>query len=218
MKFAGGVMLAADTLGSYGSLARFTELRRIRAVGKNALIGAGGEYSDFQSIMDILSEVVTSEHELDDGAKLGAKEMHSYLTRIMYGKRNKGNPLYNTIVMAGYREGSEENGGGAFLGYIDPIGTAFSEDYTATGFGAYLALPIIRDRYRPGMSEEEAKAVLEDCLRVLWYRDTRALNKIQIATITASGPKISEPYSLTAKWDYKSFVTPKAGIDTGGSW
>lgn len=36
--------------------------------------------------------------------------------------------------------------------------------------------------------------------------------------ITAEGAVVSEPYSLTAKWDYASFVNPKAGTDTGGSW
>ncbi len=68
------------------------------------------------------------------------------------------------------------------------------------------------------MSESEARALLEDCRRVLWYRDTRALNTITIAKITAAGPVVSEPFRLDAKWDFKSFVQPKADADTGGSW
>jgi len=32
------------------------------------------------------------------------------------------------------------------LGYIDQIGTSFSDNYVATGYGAYLAMPLIRDR------------------------------------------------------------------------
>lgn len=44
--------------GSYGSLARFTNLRRVRRVGDYTLLGGSGEYSDFQHIMDLLSEVV----------------------------------------------------------------------------------------------------------------------------------------------------------------
>ena len=58
LKYRDGVMMAADTLGSYGSMAKFTDLRRLRAVGKSTLIGASGEYSDFQHIMDLLSEIV----------------------------------------------------------------------------------------------------------------------------------------------------------------
>jgi 20S proteasome subunit beta 7 len=130
----------------------------------------------------------------------------------MYARRNKGNPLWNTLLVAGFRDGA------ATLGYIDSLGTAFCDDFSATGFGSHLALPIIRSRWRADMGEAEARTLLEDCLRVLWYRDTKALNKIQVATVSAAGVAISAPYSLEAKWDYKAFVQPKAGIDTGGSW
>lgn len=34
------------------------------------------------------------------------------------------------------------------------------------------------------MTEGEARALLEDCLRVLFYRDCRALNRIQIAKVS----------------------------------
>lgn len=125
---------------------------------------------------------------------------------------------------------------------MDLYGTAFADDIAATGFAKHVALPIIRERWRAGLSEGEARALLEDCVRVLWYRDTRALNKITLAKvragarggkagpgahhtsplpalqITAAGAVVSEPYSLDAKWDFKAFVNPKAGTDTGGSW
>ena len=50
------------------------------------------------------------------------------------------------------------------------IGTAFSDDVMATGFGSYLALPIMRKRWHENMTEGEARALLEDCMRVLFYR------------------------------------------------
>lgn len=104
------------------------------------------------------------------------------------------------------------------LGYTDLRGTAFSDQYAATGYGAYLAMPLIRERWSADMDEASARTLLEDCMRVLWYRDTRALNKIQIAKITGTGATISDPYVISAKWDFKSFIKPKADADTGGSW
>ena len=121
---------------------------------------------------------------------------------------------YSSILcfIVGFKDGN------SYLGFLDLYGTTFSENYAASGYGNYLALPIIRDRWRPDLTEEEAVRILEDCMRVLWYRDTKALNKIQIATISATGVKISDPYSVETKWDYASFVKPKADTDTGGSW
>jgi 20S proteasome alpha/beta subunit len=48
IKYADGVMLAADTLASYGSLARYKDMQRLKKVGDATLIGASGEMSDFQ--------------------------------------------------------------------------------------------------------------------------------------------------------------------------
>jgi 20S proteasome subunit beta 7 len=54
----------------------------------------------------------------------------------------------------------------------------------ATGFGSHLALPILRSRWRADLDEGEARALLEDCLRVLFYRDCRALDRVQIAKVS----------------------------------
>jgi Proteasome subunit len=43
LKYKGGVLMAADTLGSYGSLARFTDQRRLASMHNTTLIGAGGD-------------------------------------------------------------------------------------------------------------------------------------------------------------------------------
>jgi 20S proteasome subunit beta 7 len=51
------------------------------------------------------------------------------------------------------------------------------------------------------MTEDEAKKHLEDCLRVMFYRDTRASNRIQVAKVTKEGSVISDMYELETNWD-----------------
>ena len=51
------VMMAADTLGSYGSLSRFHDIKRIINVGDNTILGAGGEISDFQKVTQFLQQL-----------------------------------------------------------------------------------------------------------------------------------------------------------------
>jgi 20S proteasome subunit beta 7 len=230
IKYRDGVMLAADTLVSYGSLAKYKNARRLLPINSRTLIGASGEYSDLQSISDLLTAnalmdrcTADSLYPDDDGGGSNedcAGEVWSYLRAVMYQRRNKMNPLWNDVVVAGYRQnpdGSTTNT--PFLGIVDKIGTAYEDDVLATGFGAYIALPLMREKYHPNMEEGEARALLEDCLRILFYRDCRALNRVQIAKVTQEGGVlVSEPYELDTYWDYKGYVSNKGEMGTDGGW
>jgi len=200
-KYKDGVMVLADTLGSYGSMARFTDLRRIRAVNNNTIVAGSGEYSDFQYIMKLLTELSIMDWEEDDGRQLTPAEVHSYLSRVLYNKRSKADPLWNQIITAGISDD-----GKSFLGLTDLYGSAFEDDFVTTGFGSYLAVPLIRKQWRADLDEKEAKAMLEAAMTVCFYRDCKALNKYTLATITKDGPKVSQPYALKTEWEYKSFV------------
>lgn len=98
IKYNGGVMLAADTLASYGSLARYKDVRRLRKVGENTLIGASGEISDFQTVMELLEEMNQSDINEDDGYTRNPSEIHNYLRAIMYNRRNKSTIMMNGIT------------------------------------------------------------------------------------------------------------------------
>mmetsp|Transcript_28101 Transcript_28101/g.36487 ORF Transcript_28101/g.36487 Transcript_28101/m.36487 type:complete len:267 (-) Transcript_28101:177-977(-) len=210
IKYKDGVMIASDTLASYGSMARFKDVCRIKQVGENAIVGAGGEFSDFQSISEMLDTMVQEDYNLDDGFERSPIEIYSYLRAVIYQRRNKFNPLWNNLVVGGFKEGQ------AFLGTIDNIGTAFEDNLIATGFGTHLALPILRKRWVPDMEEGEARALLEDCLRVCFYRDCRSSRRIQIAKATSEGSMISEPFDLETMWTFESFV--QGVVDDTGSW
>jgi 20S proteasome subunit beta 7 len=203
VKYADGVMMLADTLASFGSLSRYTDVRRIRGINKNTMLGGGGEFADFQWICDkLLDELTVEDYVEDDGNVLSAKEIHSFLTRVCYNRRSKMDPLWNALVVGGF-EGDE-----VFLGQVDLYGSSYTGDIAATGYGLYLAKPLLRKHYKPNMSEAEARALLEDCMKVLFYRDCRTVNKFTLAKITKQGTKVSEPYSLDTQWTYKRFTDP----------
>jgi 20S proteasome subunit beta 7 len=205
VKYTGGVMLMADTLGSYGSLARFCDVERIRQVNDTTIVACSGEYSDLQYIDDLLHTLVVEDYAEDDGASLNPEEIFHYLSRVMYNRRSKVNPLWNQAIVAGFADGKP------FLGYTDLYGSTFEDNLLATGFGQYLAMPLMRkaiDENEGKMSADEAKALLEESMRVLFYRDGRTINKFQTANITAEGVEISKPYSLDTQWKFKKFVHP----------
>lgn len=49
-------MIAADTLASYGSLARYRSVERILKVNSKIVLGAGGDYADYQYIKNIIEQ------------------------------------------------------------------------------------------------------------------------------------------------------------------
>jgi len=212
LKFKDGVMMAADTLGSYGTLARFMHFERIKDAGAGVLIGISGDLSDAQWLWEEIEGLRTKESEQGDGHTLHGRALWSYLTRVLYARRNKGDPLYNQIVIADIHS----EGGAApqpFLAQADLHGTAYVDDTLATGYGAQLSRPILRNEYRPDMTREEARKVLETCMRVLFYRDCKTINRIQFATVTAAGVEVEKPVELTTNWDIG--MKP---ADKRGSW
>ncbi|OMP09376.1 Proteasome, subunit alpha/beta [Corchorus olitorius] len=204
------VKVTMPELCSYGSTLRYKSVERIKPIGKHSLLGASGEISDFQEILRYLDELILYDNMWDDGNSLGPKEVHNYLTRIMYNRRNKFNPLWNSLVLGGVKNGQK------YLGTVSMIGVNFEDDHVASGFGNHLARPILRQEWHENLSFEDGVRLLEKCMLILLYRDRSAVNKFQIAKITEEGVTIHQPYSLKTNWEFSAFQNPSQGAV--GSW
>eukprot|EP00745_Piridium_sociabile_P015527 TRINITY_DN23059_c0_g1_i1.p1 TRINITY_DN23059_c0_g1~~TRINITY_DN23059_c0_g1_i1.p1 ORF type:complete len:286 (+),score=62.84 TRINITY_DN23059_c0_g1_i1:99-860(+) len=202
LKFKDGVVLAADMLGSYGSLARYRNCPRLLRINDQTLLGCSGDYADFQFLSSIINQRIIEEECLDDGFGYTAPGLHSWLTRVMYNRRSQFNPLWNTYVVAGVYEDK------TYLGYVDKIGIAYDGDTIATGFGAHLALPLMRDAMEKckKMEEKQAIEVLDRCMKLLYYRDARSLNKYQIAVVTKKGADVRGPIVSQPNWEIAHMV------------
>ncbi|XP_025048275.1 LOW QUALITY PROTEIN: proteasome subunit beta type-4 [Alligator sinensis] len=202
LQAGGGEVVAADTLGSYGSLARFRNISRIMKVNDNTVLGASGDYADFQYLKQVIDQMVIDEELLGDGHNYSPKAIHSWLTRAMYSRRCKMNPLWNTVVIGGFYNGE------SFLGYVDMLGVAYEAPTLATGYGAYLAQPLMREALekKPILTKEEAQDLIERCMKILYYRDARSFNRFQIAVVTEKGVEVEEPRSVETNWDIAHLI------------
>lgn len=63
---------------------------------------------------------------------------------------------------------------------MDKLGTAYIDPVIATGYGAYMATPILRKAYEDNnqMTKEEALDHLYKAMQVLFYRDARSFPKV----------------------------------------
>ncbi|KAL9679166.1 hypothetical protein QQ045_017022 [Rhodiola kirilowii] len=105
IKYKEGILIASDMGGSYGSTLGYKSVERIKSIGKHSLLGASGEISDFQEILRYLDDLILNDNMWDDNNSLGPKDLHSYLTRVMYSRCNKVDPLWNSLVLGGVKNG-----------------------------------------------------------------------------------------------------------------
>lgn len=198
VKFKDGVVIAADNLASYGSLARFTDVKRIRTFPPNTVIGFGGDVSDMQYLDRLLQSLDITENYLSSAEHvLNAKNLHTYLSKVMYKRRSDFNPLWNMMLVAGFDEDKKP-----FLASADLLGTTFSSPTLATGFGAHLAQPLLR-RLMPddeesvqNVTQEQAVEAIKACMKVLFYRDARSMDKYSIAVVSKDGVDLTEDVKL----------------------
>jgi 20S proteasome subunit beta 7 len=221
----GGVLLAADTLLSYGTMAKHSDARRLHAIHDTVVVGASGEYSDACQVIELLQQESLKDTRASlfddiysDKARNSESTWH-YLRMLFYERRNKMNPYWNDMLVSGYDHKHQP-----FLGMVDKIGTTVRDNVLATGFGAYLALPLLREHWRPDLSEGEARALLEDAMKILFYRDCRASPRITMSKCSWNQESnkvdvlVSEPYTLETQWDGQDFVRPVAGLEGDGGW
>lgn len=175
-------------------------------VNNNTVVACSGDYGDFQEVKESLERMVISEKAHADGHDHSPRGIFSYLTRLMYHKRTRIEPYWNTWAVGGFKDGEP------FLGYVDMIGVAYESPIVATGIGKYYALPLMREAseqiVREGreLTEDDAKDIVKRALRVLLYRDCRTINKYEFAVVTEDGVKIEGPFTLDTNWEVAHYV------------
>lgn len=204
IKFDGGVAVASDVGGYYGKMLRFRSVDRFIKVNDKTLLLGSGDYSDFQYIKDIVEQRSISEQILNDDYLMDARSLHSWLTRVMYNRRSKLDPLWNNLMVAGIDHDNKP-----FIGNVDSLGLSYEENIVASGLGLYIAVPMMRAAVEAkGGPLDKASAIelLKKCLEVLFYRDCLSYDKVKIATITSDGIEISDEIRLNSNWDWATTV------------
>merc|ERR1719318_1977219 len=199
VKFEGGVVIAADTLGSYGRLAKYRDIDRIFKVTDSAVVGCAGDLADFQFLQEIIEQKVRDDVVGGYSKQLDAGAMYAWLGRVLYNRRSRFDPLWLGCVVAGFR------GDQIVLGHVDKIGTAYEADEVCTGFGQHMVVLLLRDlrEKKAGVvSKEDAIKAIEEGMKVLYYRDCLAFHKYNLCIITKDGVEMRKDQNLrmTSNW------------------
>ncbi|XP_058463649.1 proteasome subunit beta type-4 [Malaya genurostris] len=205
LKFANGVIIAADKLVSYGSLARYHDVDRVYKINDKTIIGIGGDFADFQFIKRYIDQKVVDDMCLADKNELKPKSLYNWLTRVMYNRRCDFKPLYLDMVVGGIQD--EE----PFLGHVNLRGRAYTSNVVATGYGTHLALPLLREYSEnptaySGLNLQKTNELVKSVMEVLWYRDCRSDPKYSQVLCTSDGVQLDQHCFVKQNWNLATMI------------
>merc|ERR1711991_784845 len=126
---------------------------------------------------------------------------------------NEEEPALDLIMNVPGRGGAKQHTQSPIVTGSSVIGIKYADGVVlaADTLTSYGSLARFRDMERLAKVGDQtvvgiSRACVEKCMRVLFYRDARTINRIQIATVNADGVSISEPFELETNWDLKSTV------------
>jgi 20S proteasome subunit beta 2 len=85
---------------------------------------------------------------------------------------------------------------GPYLSSIAPHGSSDKLPYVTMGSGSLAAMSVFEDRYRPNMSEEEAKELVADAIRAGIFNDLGSGSNVDVCVITKDKTEMIRPYHV----------------------
>lgn len=193
-KYDGGILLASDMSITYGSMFRYSNVSHFVEVAPKIIIGATGEFADFQQLIDIIKNIILQEQCKHNGEFLTPSEVHTYIKRLMYQRRSKMQPFSCRVVVAGLNPD-----GSKFLACTDPYGASWETDYLGTGMGKYLQGLQVSEVANG--SFEDVKKGITEVFRAVNARTTIANGKVEFVTISQDGINRLEPEEISPSWE-----------------
>ena len=179
-----GAVLAAESKSTLGYLIASKESEKILQLEDHIAMTIAGASGDAES----LARYMRAELKLfaiENQRKISVKGAATLLANILQG--SKFYPYYVQLIVAGY------DNTGARIFTLDPLGSAEEErKFFSTGSGSPMALGVLEDAYKDGMTVDEASKLAMRAIKSAIERDIGSGGKaMDIAVITKDGVKIT---------------------------
>jgi len=179
VRASNGVVVAADRRMSYGGFIVSRNIRKVHKINDRIVLALTGFYGDMSGLMRMIDAEVKY-YEVDTGKPMSLRSVAKLLSNLLYSYRIA--PLYVEAIVAGI-----DYDGKPRVFVLDPVGAVTEEEFAATGSGATIALGVIENAYRHGVSVDEAEKVVENAMRAAISRDAGSGDAIDIVKITHQG-------------------------------
>ncbi len=177
------LIVAAEKKSSMGYLVASKESEKVIQLDEKIVMTISGLAADGQALARYLRAEFKLYH-MNNSRRIGMNAAGALLSNILQG--NKFYPYYVQLLMGGYDEDK-----GTTLFSFDAFGS-YEEDkrFAASGSGSPIALGVLEDSYREGMSSDEGAKLAVRAIRAAVERDIASGGKaIDVCVINKSGVK-----------------------------
>jgi proteasome beta subunit len=182
-----GVVLAAEKKSTLGYLIASKESEKILPIEDHIALTIAGASGDAQALVRYMKAELKL-FAIQNQRKISVKGASTLLANILQSGRWTFLPYMVQLIIAGY----DSSGPSVFT--LDAIGSAEEEKkFFSTGSGSPMALGVLEDNYREGMSIEEGSKLAIRAVKAAIERDIGSGGKgIDVAVITKDGIKITK--------------------------
>ena len=171
LKFAGGIIIAADRRASMGTFVASKHAKKVHKLNEYTGMGIAGLVSDAQALIDLMKAEL-SLYELENGFRPTIKVAGSLLATIIHGGYRRYQPYWVQLLVGGVDRR------GAHIYVLDPSGSLSEEDYFAIGSGTLLAIGVLESSWKADLTKIKAKELAITALKTAIGRDTATGNGI----------------------------------------
>lgn len=182
MKFAGGVIIAADKRASAGYMVASPTVKKLLQIDDRNVMSIAGLPSDAFYLGKLLKAEIKL-YELSRDRRISTKAIANLLSTILHNQFRTGFPYFVGLLLAGF----DDKGGHVFN--YDASGSITDDPYTATGSGSPYALGALEAMWREDLPREEALKVALTALRSAVKKDIATGDGMDLFIIDKEGAR-----------------------------
>jgi proteasome beta subunit len=177
-----GVVLAAERKATMGYLVASKYAKKIMPLADYVAMTTAGAVGDAQALERYMKAEIRL-YELAEERKMPVSAISYLLANILHSRRFY--PYFVQLLVGGYDEKPQ-------LFSFDPTGSIIKEDeYFSTGSGSVMALGVLEDKYKPGMTEDETVKLAVRSIKSAIERDIGSGGSgIDVCVVNKNGVKM----------------------------
>jgi proteasome beta subunit len=175
---ADGVILASEKRVTYGNFVVSKGGKKVFKITDQIGVACAGLVRDMQ-ILTREVEAQANLFSMEVGRPISVRAASKLMANILFNRRYA--PLITQTIVGGLDDE------GPALYVLDVLGSLIPDKYAAVGSGTEIAVGVLEEEYKEGMSIEDAKALVTRAIKSAISRDAMSGDGIDFLIITKDG-------------------------------